>query len=495
MEQTALSFFGDRVGMIFQLDKHDPRSPAVHCCAGERTYSYGQLLSMVDSNRCVLEQSRPALAMLACENTLGSLCAYLGCLAARVPVCLAQRSSRAWNAIAVTYRPTLLLLPRSSKAVEGYRPAGVLPGGYQVQVPSGPRPSKAALHESLALLLTTSGSTGSGKLVRLSRCNLESNAAAIVECLGIDARARSMQSLPMQYAYGLSLINSHLRAGATVVLTPHSFLRREFWSDFNRAACTSFAGVPYMYELLRKLQFHVAGQPTLRYLTQAGGALSASVLSFYRERAERNRKAMFVMYGQTEATARIACLPPDRLADKLGAIGRAIPGGQLSLESVDEGSDLKELVYRGPNVMLGYATSLSDLALGDTQRGVLRTGDLGRVDQDGFYYITGRLNRIAKVHGHRVNLADVESELSGRFACRVAAVERKDRIHLFVENESGVDLTTLRMRLARYLSMRPVVIRAERIHEFPRTATGKIDYSALSSCPLATRAVTATDVD
>jgi acyl-CoA synthetase (AMP-forming)/AMP-acid ligase II len=482
--------------MIFELDKHDPRSPAVYCCAAERTYSYEQLLSMVDVNRRSLEQSpQPALALLACENTLGSLCGYLGCLAAHVPVCLAQRPSHAWNSIVRTYRPTLILLPSHATELDGYRPTDLLQGGYQVHVPLEERCYPADVHDSLALLLTTSGSTGSSKLVRLSYGNLESNAAAIVECLGIDATDRSIQSLPMQYAYGLSLINSHLRAGATVVLTPHSFVQREFWADFGRAQCTSFAGVPYMYELLRKLQFHVASQATLKAMTQAGGCLSVSMLSFYQQRAQRNGKAMFVMYGQTEATARIAYLPPERLADKLGAIGQAIPGGRLSLESLDESLDLNELVYHGPNVMLGYATRPSDLALGDTQHGVLRTGDLGRVDEDGFYYMVGRLNRIAKVYGHRVNLADIEDELSGRFACRVAAVERKDRIHVFVENGSGVDLTALRTHLARYVSLRPVAIQAEQIHEFPRTSSGKIDYSALSSTPLNPQvpAVTAAD--
>ncbi|MFV1966633.1 MAG: AMP-binding protein [Pirellulaceae bacterium] len=471
--------------MISALNKHDPRSPAIFSCADNRAVNYEQLCSMVDRNRQMLERvPRPALALLSCENSVGSLCAYLGCLAADVPVCLVESRRRAFDAIVNTYRPSLVLLPNEMAPPDGYRSSDRLAdGGYRLDISPQHCPYATPLHASLALLLTTSGSTGSRKLVRLSHRNVASNAASIVDYLKIGSDERSIQSLPMQYAYGLSLVNSHLLAGATVVLTPHSFMTREFWLDFDRAGCTSFAGVPYTYELLRRLRFNPAGRPTLRTMTQAGGGLSASLLQYYHETAERNRKSLVVMYGQTEATARIAYVPPDRLSEKMGAIGQAIPQGRLSLEPIDDAPGLNQLIYEGPNVMLGYATGPGDLALGETQHGILRTGDLARVDEDGFYYVVGRMKRIAKVFGRRVNLADIENEMQDGFACRIAAVDRGNRIHLFVENDGDVDLTAMRAHAANFLSLMPLAIRVERIEAFPRTASGKINYSALTAVP------------
>jgi acyl-CoA synthetase (AMP-forming)/AMP-acid ligase II len=376
----------------------------------------------------------------------------------------------------------LVLLPQETQPPDGYRRVDDLAEGtYCLYAAPEHCPYTTPLNESLALLLTTSGSTGSRKLVRLSHDNLISNAKSIVEYLRIGTDERSIQSLPMQYSYGLSLINSHLLAGATIVLTPHSFMAREFWLDFDRTACTSFAGVPYTYELLKRLKFNPAARPTLRTMTQAGGGLSRTSLEYYGETAQRNGKSFFVMYGQTEATARISYVPPERLAEKIGSIGQAIPRGRLSLEPVENAPDLNQLVYEGPNVMLGYASGPHDLELGDTQNGVLRTGDLARVDEDGFYYVVGRMKRIAKVFGRRVNLVDLENELQNRFACRVAAVERENRIHFLVEQDEHTDLSELRAHAADFLSLIPLAIRANRVGPFPRTASGKIDYAALAA--------------
>ena len=182
----------------------------------------------------------------------------------------------------------------------------------------------------------------------------------------------------MHYSYGLSVLNSHLVAGGTVVLTPHSFMRPEFWRDADQERATSFAGVPYMYETLHRLRFDPARHPTLRTFTQAGGALRRDLIAHFHGRVTEAGARLVVMYGQTEATARISYVPPERLGEKIGSIGIPIPGGTLRLERV-EGLETgaSELVYEGENVMLGYAESLADLGLGDVQQGVLRTGDLG----------------------------------------------------------------------------------------------------------------------
>jgi acyl-CoA synthetase (AMP-forming)/AMP-acid ligase II len=338
------------------------------------------------------------------------------------------------------------------------------------------------LHPELAVLLTTSGSTGSPKLVRLRARNLESNARAIAEYLGLGPGERAVQSLPMHYSYGLSVLNSHLVAGGTVVLTPHSFMRPEFWRDADGEHATSFAGVPYMYATLHRLRFEPAQHPTLRTLTQAGGALRPDLITHFHARATQAGARLVIMYGQTEATARISYVPPERLAEKVGAIGVPIPGGRLRLEPWDGGAGLGErvgeLVYEGENVMMGYAEGPADLGLGDVQHGVLRTGDLGTVDGDGYFTVVGRLKRFAKLFGRRVSLEDVERELESSFPVRAIAIDAGDRLGLHVAADGAVDDATLVAHLARFLAVPPTAIVMRRVHELPLTAAGKKDYKA-----------------
>ena len=266
------------------------------------------------------------------------------------------------------------------------------------------------LHPDLALLLCTSGSTGSPKLVRLSHENLQANADAIANYLDIASTDRSATTLPMHYCYGLSVINSHLSRGAGLVLTDLSVVERCFWELFEKNRCTSFAGVPYTFDLLDRIGFPDMVLPHLRYVTQAGGRLAPDRVAQYAELADRAGWDFFVMYGQTEATARMAYLPPKLAGLYPDAIGVPIPGGSFELEPVPECSDPEtgELVYAGRNVMLGYAESSADLALGRTLD-TLRTGDLARRGANGLYSVVGRRRRFIKVLGLRIDLPQAEA--------------------------------------------------------------------------------------
>lgn len=473
--------------MVFDLDLHESSSPALVDGALGTTLNYEQLRSAIDANREILSAyPRPALAMLSCRNSVGCVLAYLGCLAADVPVCLVEPNARVLAGLVDRYRPSLVILPPEvpgdAPTVGGYSLEQHLADGqYRLFVDPQRLPYPPGLHSSLALMLTTSGSTGSSKLVRLSRRNLAANARSIVEYLHLGPGERSVQSLPMHYAYGLSLINSHLLAGGTVVLNPHSFMQLDFWSVFDRTRCTSFAGVPHMYELLHRLNFNPAARPTLRTMTQAGGALRAELVSAYHQAAVRNKKQFFVMYGQTEATARISYVPPHRLRDKIGSVGTPIPGGTLQLDEADHSSQEHELMYCGPNVMLGYADGPEDLSLGDVQQGRLRTGDLGRADGDGFFYVTGRLARFAKVFGRRVNLDDIENAVEAHHPCRAAAVQRGNKVGLLLEPHDALDPKSVRRFVARLFSERPHVVQVDVVDRIPLTPSGKKDYPALVS--------------
>ena len=417
------------------------------------------------------------LVFLAPGPDIDGVLLYLACLRAGLPLCLAEPQAEPLARLARAYRPALVLAPETLGAPEGWTPTASVVPGYVAAL--GDRSAEQALHPDLSLLLTTSGSTGSPKLVRLASRNLESNASAIVEYLGLGPGERAVQSLPMHYSYGLSVLNSHLLAGGTVVLTPHSFMRPEFWRDADAERATSFAGVPYMYETLHRLRFEPARHPTLRTFTQAGGALRRDLIAHFHARATDAGARLVVMYGQTEATARISYVPPERLAEKIGTIGVPIPGGRLRLESLDGAGHAAQLVYEGGNVMLGYAETPADLALGDVQRGVLRTGDLATVDDDGYFTVVGRLKRFAKLFGRRVSLEDVERELESAFPLRAIATEAGERLAVFVAVDGAVGDGAVAAHLARFLAVPPSAIVVRGVADLPLTSTGKKDYKAL----------------
>jgi acyl-CoA synthetase (AMP-forming)/AMP-acid ligase II len=337
--------------------------------------------------------------------------------------------------------------------------------------------------DELAVLLSTSGTTGSAKLVRLARRNIEANATSIAEYLEIDEQERAILSLPIHYSYGLSVLNSHLASGASVIITPHSIMRPDFWADAARWQATSFAGVPYSYAILERTGLLRKAIPgSMRNLTQAGGRLAPDCIVRLHELMRERGGRMWVMYGQTEATARISYVPPDALPDKAGTIGIAIPGGRLSIrvgdqETTDQGIE-GELVYRGPNVMLGYASGSQDLMLGDSLKGRLQTGDLGAVDRDGFFRLTGRTKRIAKVYGLRVNLDEIEAVASAHGP--VAAVDDGEQILLWRAAGAETTADELRHEMAGRFGLHSRAFAIRDIDELPLKTSGKVDYDRLA---------------
>jgi acyl-coenzyme A synthetase/AMP-(fatty) acid ligase len=262
-----------------------------------------------------------------------------------------------------------------------------------------------------------------------------------------------------------------------VVATPASLVSAPFWEAFERYQCTSIAGVPESYRMLLRLGVADMQLPSLRYFTQAGGGLDRKTLAQLAELFSARQWPLWVMYGQTEATARIAYLDPELLATKLGSIGRAIPGGRLWIDPDEDGDP--ELVYAGPNVMMGYARSASDLAIPDQLGGTLRTGDLAEVDEDGIYWIRGRKSRFAKIHGQRINLQWLEHLAREASGCKCAAVERDRRIAIAVEQAAQADLERCREQLrARFVAVaRALDIVA--VDAIPRLPSDKVDYPRL----------------
>ena len=423
----------------------------------------GEVLSHAELARRVADRAAawgPARRLVLVEgaNDLDSLVAYLAALQ-HGHVALVVPDARAAQRDAV---------------VAAYDPDVVCVHGERDDVRR--RESAHELHPDLALLLSTSGTTGSPKLVRLSRDNVAANAAAIADYLALTPADRAITALPLHYCYGLSVLHSHLVAGASVVLTSLSVVDECFWDLFTRTGATTLAGVPHTFDLLAASGFEDRDLPSLRQVTQAGGRLDPDAVRRWSRFGRSRGWDLVVMYGATEATARMAWLPPDLAEEHPASIGVAIPGGELRLdESVDERPGVGELVYTGPNVMLGYAESPTDLALPRVTT-ELRTGDLARC-VDGLFEVVGRRNRYGKVFGLRIDLDAVEQTLRATVDHRARVVATERMVHVFLPTGRVGDAA--RSVATSHSGLPAHAVRVGVVPEVPLTSTGKTDYAAL----------------
>ncbi|HEX4809724.1 MAG TPA: AMP-binding protein [Bryobacteraceae bacterium] len=445
---------------------HDPQS--------NQTRDYPEICSAVESFGEALASPAKSLVFLFCRNTLPCVYAYLGSIEAGHAVAMLD------EALAAEFRTRLIDLyqPEFVAAAD----ASLNPGA-DYDAASGReglflwrRHSHAAVlpHPDLALLLSTSGSTGTPKFVRLTRRNVDSNARSIRAGLGIDGDERPITSLPLHYSYGLSVLNSHLVAGAKIVVSNAGLMTPDFWNTVRDQQCTSWAGVPYSYQILKRLDLDKLNVPSLRTLTQAGGRLHTDLVAQFHARMIDRGGRLFVMYGQTEATARISILPSHMLPEKLGSAGQAIAGGVLSVDP-----ETSEIRYQGPNVMMGYAESRQDLMLGDVMGGVLPTGDLGYLDADGCLFLTGRRKRDAKVFGLRLNMDEVEEMLRGYGP--TAVIAGNEKLVIYCEHGDTVAFTQYTKDLSSLLKLHAGAFEFHRVHQLPLNANGKIDYPKLGS--------------
>lgn len=389
------------------------------CLADDtRLLTFDEVRALGDALIAGLPRGR-LLVMLLCSVTIESVAAYLALLErGDVPLLVeADLSGELLTSLASHYRVDVVLDPHK----------GATPTGR----------SGADLHPDLCQLLMTSGSTGSPKLVRQSRSAVASSADQIARSLDLDAQERPFLHLPMSYSFGLSVINSHISVGARVCLTRKTIFDKEYWSELASHAASSVSGVPFYYTSLRRMVRNLE-VPSLRTLTQAGGRLDPAVVAFYAEWAARTGRRFVVMYGQTEAGPRIATLPPDLASRAPDSIGRPIPDVGIRLvDDLGEDSDSGEIVVSSPAVMMGYALTHEDLALGDVLQGSHATGDLARRDEDGLLRIVGRRARFLKIYGLRVNTDEVETLLQG-LGYKAVCFGTDDALRVLVEEGDPV---------------------------------------------------------
>jgi long-chain acyl-CoA synthetase len=465
--------------MFSKLDQFLDREALI--IKGSQSITYSELVYSGDK----LGGKVPPRSLIInlCTNTTESIIGYVGFMRRDAVQLLVDETidPEFLSCLINIYSPQYVYLP----AVSSYQElGGKVVHSFQAYNLVALNPPKAGdIHPKLALLLTTSGTTGNPKLVRISYDNLKANTHAIIESLRLRADDRAITTMPMSYSYGLSILNTHLALGASVVLTTASVMSREFWTILKENSVTNFGGVPYFYDMLKKLKFRNLTLPHLRFITQAGGKLSSVLAEDFREICINKSIQFFVMYGQTEATARMSCICLTDYLDKTGSIGQAIPNGEFWLidnegNTITSHNSCGELVYQGPNVSLGFASCLNDLASGDEFNGRLQTGDLATKDQDGFIYILGRKKHFLKIFGMRINLTDVEDILKSQgYDCACAGSD--DKLLIFVTKINNQE--KILSIIADKTGINKSGFRVVEIDKIPRSESGKILYSTLQS--------------
>jgi len=444
-----------------------------------RHISYKELLDRADpfagniKNRCV--------TLIICQNCLEPLVGYVGLIRAGVVPLMVNSGikSESLKDILEAFKPEYIYCPtenadtvEEAETVLAYDNYSLLKTNYKINY---------SLHDDLALLLATSGSTGMPDMVRLSYDNIWSNTNSIAESLEISRSDRAITTMPMSYSYGLSIINTHLFKGASIILTEATLMEKRFWNLLKDCSATTFGGVPFIYEMLKKLRFEKMELPSLKYITQAGGKLNRDINEEFADQCTAKSIGFYVMYGQTEATARMSYLPRKYMQKKAGSIGIPIPGGRFWLEDQDgnvvEADDsLGEIIYQGDNVSLGYAKSSTDLCKGNDNNGILRTGDMGKRDDEGFYYVVGRKSRFLKIFGHRANLDQIEQLLiSEGHECVCGGID--DKLKILITNKDAVE--DVKKIMAAKTTINRAGYKVEYIDKIPRNQAGKVLYSAL----------------
>ncbi len=422
------------------------------------------------------------LVFFLCNNTIDSISLYVSFInKGIVPILInSDLEESLLREIVEKYNPSYIFIPSTNKNYDFDYGEFLKYNSFSVL--KAINSFETELNSELAILLSSSGSTGSPKLIRISYKNLLSNAISISNYLNLNSNEIAITNLPMHYSYGLSIINSHLYVGAKIVVTEKSIIQRDFWDLVSMNYVTSLSGVPYTYEILKKLKFFKMDLPSIKYMTQAGGKLSNSIIEEFAKYCGNKNVDFFIMYGQTEGTARLSYLKPNKIIEKLGSIGKAIPGGEFRLIS-NENKTIElpniegELVYVGENVMMGYANEIYHLSNGYELNNTLHTGDLAYKDEEGYFFITGRKKRFIKIYGNRFNLDEIENYVKkNEIECACTGFD--DKLKVFITNINNEQKV---INILKKLKIQKSAFKILTIEILPKNNSGKVLYSKLNS--------------
>jgi len=413
---------------------------------------------------------KKAVVFLYTDNMIGSVEVFLNFLQSDFTVTLLspQLDIQFKLELEQLYQPYYIYDPTRA-AIDGFEQYAA---SARIQLFKNLSEPDYPVHEEIKLLLSTSGTTGSPKFVKLSEENLVQNAYSILEFLPISETDVTPLNVPVIFVYGLSIFTSNSIAGGKIICTNRDILQKAFWEDFEQYQCTSIGGVPYVYEMLNRIGFFKKEYPSLKYMTQTGGILNHTLVQVLAEHCKKHTTKFFVMYGQTEAAGRMAYLPHEDLFTKNTSIGIPIKNGSFEIDP-----ESNELIYLGPNIFGGYAKRLEDLD-SFTHSDRLQTGDVGKKDEEGYYYIIGRIKRIVKLFGTRMNLDEIELILKNAmggetFVCM--GIEDKSVMVLHLNEE--LTANQVKSVLKEKLNLHPSMVKVKFVESVPLTPNGKIDYS------------------
>ncbi len=444
-----------------------------------KIFSYEELAFLSDLS--VTKIRKGSLCFLVCENSPESIVYYVGLIRNSIATVLipAHTSESKLTKLILAYSPNYIIsnlktkpLDTGFRAVGGFGKYSILENNNVIHSPVSP---------NTAVCLATSGSTGSPKFVKLSLNNLQANTKSIIKALNIDESQSTITTMPMSYSYGLSVINTSLAVGGVLIVNSKQVTCKDFWNQVKEHSVNTLSGVPYIYEQLSRLSVDFLYKTKIKKFTQAGGKLKKEIRQHFMRICQETGISFYVMYGQTEATARISVLPAADFAGFPDAIGFAVPGGELTLidqlgVKIDSPGVIGELCYTGPNVFQGYAFDRSDLDSLNLSPRKLKTGDLGYFDSERRFYISGRVKKIAKILGYRINLEEVESFLIER-GVEAYCVEFREKLIIVTTNKE-VSLEVKR-QVIEYLEINSQLISFTQIPSIPRGDSGKVDYSSI----------------
>lgn len=463
--------------MFLDLDKRDPEHIAI-IDGSEQKLTYGGLCDFV--REFYSHIGHRSLVFILCHNCIAPLAAYVSCLSNRVvPLLLSANTDREMvEHLIDVYHPEYIwgtpedLRGFSYKKIYEAYEYSLLETGLE----------GFPMYEDLSLLLTTSGSTGSAKFVRHSYGNVTANARNVSKVFEMNETSVGMDSLPLQFTQGLNVATSHLLSGATILLTKANLMQKEFWDFFKKYKAESMTCVPYSIELLEKLRFFRMDLPDFKVLNQGGGRLPDKTFMACAEYAKNTGRKFIATYGSTETTSRMAYLPAELADSKCGSIGRALPECSLTLMDdsgnvIEQPNEVGEIIFKGPNVTLGYAESGEDLLKGDERHGQYATGDLAYYDEDGCFFIVGRKKRFLKIFGYRISLDETERMLKDHFHIECACVGTDKKMSVFTP-AADMEEAVIRF-LAEKTNLHSLAFEVRHIDVIPKNDTGKTQYKEL----------------
>ena len=440
--------------------------------------TYTKLISLIENFSKNIKAR--FLVFIVCGNNLESIVSYLGFIKSNCVTTLIDEKihNTLFLKLVSTYNPNFIFLNKKKiKNLEGYKIKYIF---FNYKLFEKKQKKIIKLDKDLMLLVSTSGSTGSSKFVRQTYSNLSHNTDSISKYLKISKKDNAITTLPMSYVYGLSVINTHLKKGATITLNNSSVVEKIFWDKLYKHKVTNFAGVPYTYEILERIDLKKFNLRYLKYTTQAGGKVNLKISEKIINMYKKMKLKLYFMYGAAEATARMSYLPWKDIKNKIGSIGLPIPGGSLWIENekgikINSNNKNGEIIFSGPNVCHGYAKNINDLSKGDENNSVLKTGDIGYKDKDGFFYIVGRKDRYVKIYGQRVNLSEVEDITHNIGIQSMCFEEGNNKISVFIKRNN--DKKKLIKHLTAVINLHPSSYLIKTVEKFPMNYNYKVSYN------------------